>query len=271
MAVQVDMNLEEAVLQFILENPGSLKSVISEAFRLSDYRLHRVFRHINRELDGCCLRHDATNGVWVVNIDSGMCLGHEWVGAGNGGYRQCHEQPLFSDGRCYKHSEFENPELTAFKRRLTYLIGPCDPNPWHLTQMSLDAVEELFQTLRRISPMTQKDFDERIRLLKVIISARAWLKWKDLMRQRGAGNRVPPEFEQRHRSSSVNTFEYSIRKYYVILEISPDSTKEEALRAWKRLAKLYHPDSSAGKASDEEKMKEINYAKDRIFRFRRWD
>ena len=38
--------------------------------------------------------------------------------------------------------------------------------------------------------------------------------------------------------------------------------------AWKRLAKRCHPDREGG---DEEKMKAVNLAKERIFRLRRWD
>lgn len=265
------MNQTEIVLQFVMENPGAPRNVVSETFCLSDYRLNRVFRHINRDLCGRSLETDPENGLWVVDINPNMCLGYEWFGADNGGLKQCRQEPLFNDGRCYKHSGVENPELTAFKRRLTYLIGPCDPNPWHLTQLSLHVVEEMFQTLRRISPLTQKDFDERLNLLKVIVSARAWLKWKAEMRRRSSDTRVPPEFEHRHRASSGNTFEYSIRKYFTVLEISPEATREETLRAWKRLARLYHPDASPYTGGNEEKMKEINYAKERIFRLRRWE
>lgn len=266
-----EMTLDELVFRFIVENPGSLKDVISEMFCLSEYRLHRVLRHINRNLDGRSIKSDPHRGVWIVDLDPAKCLGVVWHGHRNGGFKQCPEEPAFNDGRCYLHSSFENPELTAFKRRLTYLVGPCDPNPWHLTQLPLHEVEELFQTLRRISPMTQKDFDERLNLLKVILSARAWLKWKDQMRRRNSRGWIPPEFEQRHRGSSINSFEYSIRRYYMVLEISPNSTREETLKAWKRLARLYHPDAGGGTGGNEEKMKEINFAKDRIFRFRRWD
>lgn len=265
------MNLEDTIFQFIQENPGALKNELSEMFGLSDYRLHRVFRHISRNLEGRTLKSDSERGVWILNIDPRMCLGYEWVGFDNGGFRQCSEDPAFPDGRCYRHSEHENPEMIAFKRRLHYLIGPCDPNPWHLTQLPLTEVRELHESLRRISPITQKDFDDRMKLLRVFVSALSWLKWKDEMRRRNSENWLPPEFEQRHRASSRNSFEYSMRRYYLILEISSDSTKEEALKAWKRLARLYHPDSSPQTGGNEEKMKEINHAKERIFRFRRWD
>lgn len=265
------MNLEDMLLRFILENPGSLKSLISDRFSLSDYRLNRALRHIARNLDGSCVKCDPVNGVWIVETDPKKCLGLEWLGFDRGGFRQCCEEPAFPDGRCYHHSDAESLELTAFKRRLSYLIGPCDPKPWSLTQLPLHTVEELFQTLRRISPITQKEFDNRLDLLRVIVAARAWLKWKDQLRKRGTEGRIPPEFEQRHKASSINSFEYSIRKYYLILEITPESTKEEALKSWKRLARLHHPDASSGTGGNEEKMKQINYAKDRIFRYKRWD
>lgn len=265
------MDVEETILGLIRERPGIAKDVLAKAFCLSDYRLNRVFRHINRNLNLRSIEKDPENGLWVVDINPERCLGYEWLGADSGGLQQCSQAPAFNDGRCYKHSEVESTELTAFKRRLAHLLGPCDPNPRYVTQLSLFVVEELFQTLRRISPITQKDFDERMKLLKVIISSRAWLRWKEQMRKRGTEKRVPPEFEHRHRASSVNTFEFSIRKYFAVLEISPDATKEETLKAWKRLARIHHSDAGTQTGGDGEKMKEINFAKDRIFRLRRWD
>ncbi len=265
------MDIEDRILGLILAQPGIPKDVLAKASCLSDYRLNRVFRHINRNLNRCSIVKDPENGFWVVDINPDKCLGYEWFGPNNGGLKQCGQAPAFNDGRCYKHSEVEAPELTAFKRRLAHLLGPCDPTPRHVTQLSLFVVEELFQTLRRVSPITQKDFDERIKLLKVIISSRAWLRWKEQIGKRRTETGAPPEFEHRHRASSVNTFEFSIKKYFAVLEISPDATKEETLRAWKRLARIHHPDARPQTGGDGEKMKDINFAKDRIFRLRRWD
>jgi uncharacterized membrane protein len=56
----------------------------------------------------------------------------------------------------------------------------------------------------------------------------------------------------------------------ILMGIDSDSSKEDTFRAWKRLERIYHPDTSKDDG-DEEKMKEINMAKDRIFRIRRWD
>lgn len=265
------MDTEDTILSFILSNPGVTMDALAKDFCLSDYRLNRAFRHINRNLHGRSIAKDPENGLWVVGINPDRCLGLEWLGLNNGGLQQCSQAPAFTDGRCYKHSEVEALELTAFKRRLAHLIGPYDPHPRYVTQLSLFVVEELFQTLRRISPVTQKDADERMKLLQVIITSRAWLRWKDQMRKRGSESRVPPEFEGRHRASSGNTFEFSIRKYFALLEISPESTREETLRAWKRLARIHHPDASPHSGGNEEKMKQINFAKDKIFRIRRWD
>lgn len=44
---------------------------------------------------------------------------------------------------------------------------------------------------------------------------------------------------------------------YEILEISPNSTKDQITKAYRRLAKLYHPDKPNG---DTEKFQKINYA-----------
>ena len=62
-----------------------------------------------------------------------------------------------------------------------------------------------------------------------------------------------------------------MRNPYEVLGISPDATNEEVKKAYRELAKKYHPDNyvndpNAGAA--EEKMKEINEAYDTILRER---
>ena len=48
--------------------------------------------------------------------------------------------------------------------------------------------------------------------------------------------------------------------YYEVLEINENATQEEIKKAYKNLAKKYHPDS--GKEPNEEKMKQLNKAKE---------
>ena len=85
-----------------------------------------------------------------------------------------------------------------------------------------------------------------------------------------AGNttRIPPEFFERHRRSSGNTFDYALKKHFLVLEVASDATRQQVLNAWRRLARRHHPDAAGG---DEERMKAINLAKERIFRIKRWD
>lgn len=50
------------------------------------------------------------------------------------------------------------------------------------------------------------------------------------------------------------------KDYYKILEIPLTASKEEVRAAYRRLAKLYHPDKNAGNTEAEEKFKQINEA-----------
>lgn len=237
-------------------------------FDLTDYRLNRVFRHIEREMPGSTVAHDKVNGVWVMPIEEDRCSGLDWLGADAGGYVQCPRGPEFPDGRCFRHSRYEGPEMVAFGRKLAYLTGPAEPTPHALCELTLTVVEELVATLIPIEPMTQRDVTNKNRWLAVLKAALATLRWKDLMRRRRMEPRIPFEFQARHRMSSGNTFEYSLNKHFLLLEVTAEATREQVLKAWKRLDKQYHPDAEGG---DEERMKAINSAKERIFRLRRWD
>ncbi|TWI78007.1 DnaJ-like protein [Lacibacter cauensis] len=50
------------------------------------------------------------------------------------------------------------------------------------------------------------------------------------------------------------------KDYYQLLEVSASASKEEIRAAYRRLAKLYHPDKNTADASAEEKFKQINEA-----------
>jgi hypothetical protein len=264
----MNTKLRQEILKIVMDEPGRSLQYLCARFDLTQYRLKRVFRHLEREFSGKTLIHDSENGVWIVTVDQGKCLGMEWVGTPAGGYVQCSLGPDFPDGRCWRHSQCENSELTALERRLYYLVGPCEPTTLTVGQLSLTIVEELLANLRGIVPTTFNDRQRKQRLLKALLSGQAFLKWKDAMRRRRTEPKLPPEFAERHRRSSGNSFEFGLKEHFVVLETPPDSTKEQVLKAWRRLARRYHPDTSEG---DEEKMKSINRAKDRIFRIRRWD
>jgi molecular chaperone DnaJ len=51
---------------------------------------------------------------------------------------------------------------------------------------------------------------------------------------------------------------------YSILEINPGASDEELTKAYRRLAKKYHPDINPGNKTAEQKMREVNAAYDEI-------
>ncbi len=214
------------------------------------------------------VHHDA-HGVWIVEIDPDLCSGMEWASVEGTGVRQCSRPPQFDDGCCYEHSQCENLEMVAFKRKLASLAGPADPSVYILAQLSMTVVEELLADLNAIKPLTRRDHVGKLRLAGMLSATLTTLMWKAKMwRQQSSGPWMDPELGRRHRESSGNLFEFSLRKHFAVLEVSPKATREEVLKAWRKLARQYHPDAEGG---DEERMKVINLAKDRIFRLKRWD
>lgn len=263
------MNVREEILKLIQEQPGTPREMLCRLFDLTDYRLNRVFRHIERDLAEQRLMHDKQNGCWIIDIDSSRCSGTEWLGREKGGYVQCSGAPEFPDGSCYEHTLYENPEMVAFQRLLFYLVGPAEPSTRSLCQLSLLQLDELLATVQRIAPASRRDQVAKRKLLAMTLAARATLRWRDAMRRRRMEEpRMPPEFEERHRRSSMNTYEYSLKKHYRVLEVSETASREDVLKAWRKMARQYHPDAEAG---DEEMMKTVNLAKEKIFRVKRWD
>lgn len=260
------VDLKQQILKVILDNPGPSRESLRTAFRLNDYRLSKVLRHIDQELPGKAVISDREHGVWIVAIAADRCLGTIWIGREEGGYRQCSQAPRFSDGRCYDHSEHQNPEMVAFVQYVRYLAGPGRLTAYTFLQLGIVRVEELLKRISIIVPASKRDRIERELYLRMLRSAYATIQWRRNLRAAQQGQ-IPFELWERHRRSSVNPFEFSLRKYFELLEIPSESTREDVLRAWKKLCRCYHPDMAGG---DEERMKKINLAKDRIFRIRRW-
>lgn len=50
------------------------------------------------------------------------------------------------------------------------------------------------------------------------------------------------------------------KDYYALLEVKRNATSDEIKKAYRHLAKMYHPDSNIGNSEAEEKIKEINEA-----------
>jgi DnaJ-domain-containing protein 1 len=260
------MTLYEQLLELILDRPGITKDSLCESFDLSLYRLNRALRIIDRELTDRAVIH-SDRGVWIIAVDHNKCLGILWDDL-NGTMGQCSRTPEFSDGRCYDHSESENSEMVAILQRIRTLIGPADPNSYLIGQLPVETVEELLQRLVSLRPIHKNDSLQRERTIKIVRGALAFLRWKETMRRQRRAQEIPLEFWERHKRSSINSFAFVVKKYFLTLELTPDAAKEEVLKAWRRLARKYHPDLEDG---DEERMKLINLAKERIFRLKRWD
>lgn len=54
----------------------------------------------------------------------------------------------------------------------------------------------------------------------------------------------------------------NFRNYYQILDISKDASVDEIKKAYRRLARQFHPDVNPGSKEAEEKFKDINEAYD---------
>lgn len=264
----LNRNVKSRILDEVVDNPGTSKEVLCEKFNLTAYRLKRVFGHISRELCDGKLVCDSVRGVWLVSMAGDRCQGVIWQGADHGGYRQCAAGPDFDDRCCYEHSECESAAMVAFLRLVGHLTGPRDPSAMSMSALGLARVESLAEELNLIRPKTRKDELNRVKLSQMLSVAKKMILWKQMIRDQ-ARNEIPPEFMRRHRESSVNPFEFSLRKHFILLEITPNAAKEEVLKAWKRMARRYHPDVEGG--GDEEMMKAVNRAKELIFRLRRWD
>jgi hypothetical protein len=260
------MTLYEQIVQLILDRPGISKDCLCESFELSPYRLNRTLRVIERDLTTGRVIH-FEQGVWIIRIDYNKCLGIlRDTEAGTVG--QCGRSPEFPDGRCYEHSESENSEMVAVLQRIRALIGPADPSAYLIGQLPVETVEGLLRRLVYLRPIHRNDSRRRERMIKIVRSALAFLRWKEAMRRQRRGPEIPREFWERHKNSSINPFEFSVKKCFLTLELTPEAAREEVLKAWRRLARKYHPDHGHG---DEERMKSINVAKERIFRIKRWD
>ena len=264
MSAKSDLAFE--VLKSILEHPGISREECSRRFQLSGYRLNRVLRQIARHLPEHTIVNNDARGVWIIPLDPTKCQGVQWRGIKKGGYKQCENSPEFNDRCCFEHSHCENPEIVAFCRQIAYLAGPVEPSALSIGQLSFRIVGELYHELNAIQPLTRKDMNTKERLLNIILTAKRFLEWKERIR-RAQRSWIPPELFRRHAASSINPFEYSLKKHFAVLEVATDATREQVMKAWRTLAQRYHPDTGHG---DEEMMKIVNKAKERIFIVRGW-
>jgi hypothetical protein len=262
--------VQRGIHKILQEKPGTSKQWIADAFGLSTYRLNKVFRCIERDLNGVCIAHEPGKGLWLVEFDPANCSGMVWVGVNEGGFRQCGETALLPDGRCYSHSQYECAEMVALARRINYLAGPGEPCVRSLSMIAEHILQELLADLGEIRPVTLVDQRNRTKFHRILSGALSFRQWKQLNRKQSVENEIPFEFMNRQRNSYRNYFQVMLRKYFLLLRIPDDSGKEEVLKAWKKLALLYHPDLH-GEDGDEDMMKSINEAKDRIFSVKGWD
>ncbi|MCA1961701.1 MAG: DnaJ domain-containing protein [Desulfomonile sp.] len=260
--------MHRTILENLRQRPGITPAELAERYGLSRYRLHRLLRQAARELTDHSIVQHEERGIWIVAIDPECCRGMEWLGAAAGGYRQCRQPGEFADGCCSKHSECESQEMTAFRREIAYRCAGATVTPSLLSELGFKVLEKLRDALRDVEPVTAAERALKERYRAALDAACAIIRWKEQRRRMARASWVPPELLGRHRESSVNPFEFALRKHFALLEVPPAATREEVLKAWRRLARRFHPDTQNG---DEEMMKAINLAKEKIFRLRRWD
>lgn len=260
--------MHRAILENLKQCPGTTLAELAARYGLSRYRLRRALRQAARELTDSSIIEHEDHGIWIVAIDPERCNGVEWQGVASGGFRQCHRPREFADGCCAKHSECESQEMTAFRREITYRCCSATINPCLLSELGRTALGELRSALHAVEPLTEAESGLKRRYLAAFEAAGAIIRWKEQRRRIAREGWIPPELLRRHRQSSVNPFEFSLRKHFALLEVPPAATREEVLKAWRKLARRFHPDTQNG---NEEMMKAINLAKEKIFRLRRWD
>ncbi len=261
------MTLHDKITNFILENPGSCKSDMCRVFQLTRFRLNRALCGINDKLVDCSLVHSKEHGLWIVPMDPNSCLGVNWQGGPGGALAQCPNAPCFADGRCYEHTDGESLEMIAFRRELIYATGMPEPNSFLLSQLHITELEAYLLELDAIRPLSGKEASEKAAYRDMLRAAFALLRWKEMRQRRRTEEWIPHDAYERHHNSSINPFEFTARQYFVTLDLTPKATREEVLKAWRSLARKFHPDTQGG---DEERMKKINYAKEKIFHIRRW-
>jgi|GEM_PF-1501547 len=52
----------------------------------------------------------------------------------------------------------------------------------------------------------------------------------------------------------------ALKNYYQIMGVAPEASRDEIKKAYRNLAKQYHPDRNRGEPAKEERLKEINEA-----------
>ncbi len=79
---------------------------------------------------------------------------------------------------------------------------------------------------------------------------------------------IPPELWERLNRGPKNLHDFLLKEHFEILELSSDASRDEVLSAWRKLARMFHPDVTG---DDGDRMKLINKAKEKIFQLRKWD
>jgi len=160
--------------------------------------------------------------------------------------------------------------MVALARQINCLAGPGEPSVRSLSLVPELVLENLLTALSRTEPLTLADTTNKAKFHRLLRGALSFRMWKDSIRRQSLENEIPSDLRNRHSNSSGNPYEFMMRKYFILLKIPSDSGREEVLKAWKRMALLYHPDA-AGVDGDEEMMKKVNEAKDRIFSLKGWE